>query len=308
MRTSDRNEVIRALRAAALVLAAPSGFATSLRDALTAYEAGVTGPLDAGDVDLSKVEFKGVIEVLKRITEAYRPGGYWHEEDVSKVPWLSALNDRQLKTVQRTFDRARELLQALQREEQMMGLEHRSAKGTHGQNVASLRAFLPQLKVIDKLAGSHERRSQHGPFVIVPMPGVTKAHASNVLEALDEAAELLRRRFSRLLYGDVYLKTTIRDNGRGAAAAYDFKHDIMQVNVKANHRVSDVFSIVHEFGHRYDNKFLSQELRDRFDALKVSISDYGATDARENFAEAFAFYVLNMGLPPAVKAIFEELP
>jgi len=240
----------------------------------------------------------------------------------------------------------------------------------------------------------------HGDFTITPMPGVSKAKLGDCLEALDKAAEVIRRKFPELLYGKVYVAKTV------ANGVANYVPDTIQLSLRASKTVGDVYALCHEFGHRYELKFwkdkpareafwklslepvyetlvfdrgtrakladefleiaeaklagksqtqsklLSQyldvllrkngpKLRDLSQAflkdaseinrktmwegfalpssedLKVvtdkvlrepiAVTPYGAKNWRENFAEAFAHYVLGMPLVPEVAAIMEKL-
>jgi hypothetical protein len=82
---------------------------------------------------------------------------------------------------------------------------------------------------------------------------VTKAQLAAALSALDEAASKIRPKFPQLLYGKVFLSQHIK---KGVAAHYEYASDSMTLNVKAKKRFSDVYTLIHELGHRHDAKFL----------------------------------------------------
>lgn len=291
-----RRRIVQALRAAADVLLAQaasgkatSGFAAALNDALPKYEQGPD-------------HISPVLEVLQRVADAFKPMSSVEHEDYSNLPWMEDLPDEERDALRGIFKVAHDLLEALRQEEK--------DGSNHDQNVEAVRSFIPRLKAVDKMATHFEEREQHGPFSVVALPGVTRNEYSDALNALDAAVDALKPVFPQVLYGDVFLKTAIRHDGRGAAAAYDFNSDRMYLNVNAKHRVNDVFSIIHEFGHRYDGKFLDPELRKKFYAISKdghAVSDYGSKDPRENFAEGFAHFVLNMSLSPELKALYEQL-
>lgn len=103
-------------------------------------------------------------------------------------------------------------------------------------------------------------------FTVIPMAGVTKAEIDGSLEALDAAIAAVRSKFPKVLYGKVFLSTHL---GGKTAARYMYNDDTVHLSVKARKRFDDVYSLIHELGHRYDHKFLKDELRKRFWALST---------------------------------------
>lgn len=114
--------------------------------------------------------------------------------------------------------------------------------------------------------GDQEREIHHGPFIVVPVPGVTKAAVDAALEALDAAAEKIRPKFPQVLYGKVFLANHLAKN---TSAHYVYSSDSLSLNVKASRRFDDIYTICHEFGHRYDHKFLEKSLKNKFWALST---------------------------------------
>jgi hypothetical protein len=108
---------------------------------------------------------------------------------------------------------------------------------------------------------------KHGPFTVIPIPGVPKAYVDQALEALDAAADKIRPKFPQVLYGKVFLGTSL---GKGIAAHYVESLDQVQLNVAARKRFDNVYTIIHEFGHRFDAKFFKNaELRNEFNRLST---------------------------------------
>lgn len=104
---------------------------------------------------------------------------------------------------------------------------------------------------------------KHGPFTVVPVPGLTKAQIDQILAALDAASAKIRSKFPQVLYGKVYLATHLK-NGVGAwylATEDKFYIDVSAVTSKKDF---DVYAIIHELGHRFDHKFLDKDLRSKF--------------------------------------------
>jgi len=91
----------------------------------------------------------------------------------------------------------------------------------------------------------------HGDFTIVPMKGVSRRSLTECLEALDAAAAAIRKKFSQVLYGKVYVSRSLGN----AAASYLHDHDSVQLSLNAKKSVGDVVALCHEFGHRYYMRF-----------------------------------------------------
>jgi len=111
-------------------------------------------------------------------------------------------------------------------------------------------------------AGDEERVIAHGPFEIVPMPGVPKAKTDEAIAALDAATEKLRPKFPQVLYGKVFLSNHLKS---GTAAWYVNTEDKFYLDINVTKRFDDVSTIIHELGHRYDHKFFKdKDLRKQF--------------------------------------------
>ncbi len=108
---------------------------------------------------------------------------------------------------------------------------------------------------------------QRGPFTVVAMPGVTLTRTSMALEALDEAVAKIRPKFPKVLYGKVFLSNHL---DRKSAAWYVYMEDKFYLDVNASKRFNDVYTIIHELGHRHEHKFLSKANRAKFWALSTS--------------------------------------
>lgn len=102
---------------------------------------------------------------------------------------------------------------------------------------------------------------KHGPFTVIPVPGLTKKQVVDALAALDTATEKLRPKCPRVLYGKVFFSTTLQ---KGVAARYVEQHDTLYLNVRAKKRFDDIFTIIHELGHRHEAKFLSKAGHDEY--------------------------------------------
>jgi hypothetical protein len=135
--------------------------------------------------------------------------------------------------------------------------------------VMQLQAWAKRLRTLEiaSEAEDEERVLHRDGFTITPMPGVSKAETDAALEALAEAAGKIRSRFPEVLYGMVYFSTHL---GAKTAAHYVGADDTVHLSVRARKRFSDVYTIIHEFGHRYDAKFFKDAtLRKEFWSLST---------------------------------------
>lgn len=101
----------------------------------------------------------------------------------------------------------------------------------------------------------------HGPFTVVPMAGVSKAKMAEALEALDQAVAKVKPHFPEVLYGKVFFSNHLK---KGVAAWYVHTEDKLYINVQAKKRFSDMYTILHELGHRYDFQLLDKGLKKEF--------------------------------------------
>lgn len=109
----------------------------------------------------------------------------------------------------------------------------------------------------------------HGDFTVVPMKGVSGKDIEECLAALDKAAGFIRKKFPQILYGKVYLGTSV-GRGYGNVAIYVADHDTISLSTRIRETVGDVHAICHELGHRYFNKFWkNKDQRDQFWRLSV---------------------------------------
>jgi hypothetical protein len=117
----------------------------------------------------------------------------------------------------------------------------------------------------------------HGDFTVIPMKGVSRKDIDSCLAALDKAASFIRSKFPKVLYGKVYLGTSV-GKGYSNVAIYVQDHDTVSVSTRASMTVGDVHAICHELGHRFFHKFWkNKEQRDQFWHLSVD-SKYETVD------------------------------
>jgi hypothetical protein len=107
-----------------------------------------------------------------------------------------------------------------------------------------------------------EKTFQHGPFKVINKHGYTQAEYDEPLRTLDAAsAELKKAGFGSVLYGDILLVT---DKSGHYAGMYRNSSDDVLLNVEARNRFDAVYTLVHEFGHRYWYKVMSSGQRDAY--------------------------------------------
>jgi len=95
---------------------------------------------------------------------------------------------------------------------------------------------------------------KRGNWSVVAMTGITHKAFGECLDALDKASEIVSKKFSQLIYGKVYITSSIHGS-RGTIAAYSDATDEMTLSIKAKESAGDVFSIIHELGHRFIRRF-----------------------------------------------------
>lgn len=130
----------------------------------------------------------------------------------------------------------------------------------------------------------------HGDFTVIPLRGVSQKDVDTCLSALDKAAMFLRAKFPQVLYGKVYLNTSV-GKGFRAVALYSSGHDTLALSTRTSSTVGDVHAICHELGHRYFEKFWkNKEQKDDFRRLSTE-SQYEFLEfdkpTRANLADEF---------------------
>lgn len=85
--------------------------------------------------------------------------------------------------------------------------------------------------------------------------------ATGAIDTLKKAADLIRPKFHKVLYGKVYVREGL--NG-STAGSYVSATDTINISLYATPNRNSVNSLVHEFGHRYEERFLPHEKRKEF--------------------------------------------
>jgi hypothetical protein len=99
-------------------------------------------------------------------------------------------------------------------------------------------------------------------FTVFLTEGVTDA--AGPIETLKKAAALIHPKFPKVLYGKVYVREGI--NGT-TAGGYVAATDTINLSMYVRPNRNSVDTLVHEFGHRLEARFLSHEKRQEFKQL-----------------------------------------
>lgn len=131
-----------------------------------------------------------------------------------------------------------------------------------------------------------EDEFKHGPFTIVLTTNATD-HLEDAIQTLDKAAEKIQNKFPQVLYGRVLIR---KDLNGTTAGMYSASRDVIILSLYATPRRNSVQTLVHEFGHRYYDRFLPGEMKARFNELHnvgdVVKRKWNLKD-REGFAQEF---------------------
>lgn len=170
------------------------------------------------------------------------------EGDGKRPEWMAALSTQKMNAVRHVYKGAQ------------VYLMYASSVDSHPELIPSMLRdygdWAKPLRTLELATALDDKvlEIKRGPFVVVPIPGVTKASADAALEALDEATSKLRTKCPKVLYGKVFFSNHLK---KGKAAWYDVGTDTLALNVLAKKRFDDIFTIIHELGHRHEYKFLS---------------------------------------------------
>lgn len=200
-----------------------------------------------------------MVAFIQRVLDIILPGG-----GQVPAPWFNALGTAKRNAINWLQKEGRHLLGSLSPSQ----IVHDPEKW-RAYVVMQLETWGKKLRTLEiaSEAGDVEREVKRGGFTIVPMPGVKKAETEAALEALDAASEKIRPKFPAVLYGNVFFSTHLSAK---TAAHYVYSDDTIHLSVRARKRFSDIYTLIHEFGHRYDHKFFHDKaLRNDFWSLST---------------------------------------
>lgn len=139
---------------------------------------------------------------------------------------------------------------------------------------AWFRSLYEDLPRVQELMRDESDEFAHGPFKIIPLKGVHDT--SEAVATLDKASDLIRRKFPQVLYGKVFIRKDLRPKGTydprpGAgglvAGAYAHATDTITLSMYATPERNSLMTLIHEFGHRYGERLLKGDNRDKFRQL-----------------------------------------
>lgn len=221
--------------------------------AFTRARPGIDALLQAGDVQSAKERYLELGLALRPLAAALDGVKITRPDEQRKlknvIGWLRHL--------QRAFDSRQ-----LELDPEIQGLY------IHNQ-LSALADTLKSLgRVADRIEGyvKIERSFTHGPWTIFNKYGFTAAEYAGPLDLLDNASARIKAKgFGNLLYGHVYLESIV--SRPGVAGEYFKSSDSVALSVDAKNRHSDVFTLVHELGHRRWNQHLTEAQRDAYEDL-----------------------------------------
>jgi len=129
---------------------------------------------------------------------------------------------------------------------------------------------------LEEVSRGVEDEIKHGPFTIILTAGAGDG-LQEAIETLDAAADKIRPKFPKVLYGKVYvrrglLKGTYEASPHGSsqvAGSYVAGTDTLNLSLYATPDRNSLKTIIHEFGHRYHTRFLNGDQREKFIELST---------------------------------------
>lgn len=143
-------------------------------------------------------------------------------------------------------------------------------------------------RVQDRLEGytKLEKEFRHGPYKIINKYGYTSEEYNAPLKLLDEASEAVKKAgFGSVVYGDVHLVSV---KGAGFAGRYHSQGDYIELNVFIGKDIfpADSSTMIHELGHRYWHKKLSDAQREAYTEAYLSGVDVLTLEDRKDMFQA----------------------
>ncbi len=120
---------------------------------------------------------------------------------------------------------------------------------------------------VDTMSRGQDDAFTHGPFQVI-LTSNAGDKLQEALEALDKASSLVKRKFPQVLYGKVYVRNQTQTRGTYGAApsatkivagSYVAAGDFINLSLYATPDRNSVQTLIHELGHRYQNRFLSHD-------------------------------------------------
>jgi hypothetical protein len=134
-----------------------------------------------------------------------------------------------------------------------------------------------EIRWVEETSRSTEDEFKHGPFTIILTPGA-ETGMQEAIETLDQASKKIHQKFSKVLYGKVYVRRGLKMKGTydpsphasgQVAGSYVAATDTLNLSLYAVPDRDSLKTLIHEFGHRYHTRFLSGDQRERFIELST---------------------------------------
>lgn len=114
-----------------------------------------------------------------------------------------------------------------------------------------------------------EDEFSHGPFKIL-LANDARDGLEEAIKTLDLAAHKVKPKFPKVLYGKVYVTRGLKSgphHDAQRAGSYVAANDSINLSLYAIPDRDSVMTLIHEFGHRYESRFLGYEKRNKFKEL-----------------------------------------
>jgi len=157
----------------------------------------------------------------------------------------------------------------------------------------SLESLLETMKALVRIEDrleeykSVERNFKHGPFDIRNDFGFKPEEYQRPLDTLDKASAAIKAAgYGKVLYGTVILAGHKTNSHLSYAGLYKKDGDLVYLNVESKYRFNDIYTLIHEFGHRYWHQFMTETQRDSYETLYSGTSNPLTVADRELMWEA----------------------
>jgi hypothetical protein len=130
-------------------------------------------------------------------------------------------------------------------------------------NLEDLERHLPW---VEKVMRDDTDVIPHGPFKVILAEGAGEG-LQDALQTLDLATKKIQAsKFAKVLYGKVYVLKGLRGS---TAGSYVHSGDFINLSLYATPDRDSVATLIHEFGHRYERKFLDHNKALAFERLST---------------------------------------
>jgi len=123
------------------------------------------------------------------------------------------------------------------------------------------------VRIAPRLLGYTQIESsfKHGPFTIINKYGYRPDEYETVLALLDKAAGAVSKTGFGAVLDGVAVSLVGKSSARGTAGRYYESGDALDLNVESRYRFDAVYTLIHELGHRYWSKQLSNSQQEAYE-------------------------------------------